>query len=145
MIEPGASFKENLGQLPSIDGIARVELRDSIGALVATIANEPGKQGSLAVYRYLAQTFGALDAAAASSAADLTRSRVGGVTTSAKVNWTFRIDDYTAAISPLGAIGPYLKKEHLEGALMSMVRIQKQSAVWPGVSFFEDTKATFRK
>ncbi len=65
MIEPGASFKENLGQLPSIDGIARVELRDSTGAVVATIANEPGKQGSLAVYRYLAQTFEALDAAAA--------------------------------------------------------------------------------
>lgn len=86
-----------------------------------------------------------LEADASASAADLTRARVGGVTTSAKANWTFRIEDYTAAISPLGPLGPYFKKEHLEGALTSMVRIQKQSAVWPGVSFFEETKATFRK
>lgn len=86
-----------------------------------------------------------LEAEAGASAADLTRSRIGGVTSSAKANWTFTINDYTAAISPLGPLGPYFKKEHLEGALTSMVRIQKQSAVWPGVTFFEDTKATFRK
>lgn len=87
----------------------------------------------------------ALDAAASASAADLTRTRVGGVTSSAKASWTFRIEDYTAAISPLGPLGPYFRKEHLESALTSMVRIQKQSAVWPGVSFYEDTKASFRK
>jgi hypothetical protein len=33
--------------------------------VVASIENQPGKQGSLAVYQYLKQAFGDLDAAAA--------------------------------------------------------------------------------
>lgn len=64
-IHPGASFKDNLQQLPAIDGVARVELRDEAGAVVASIENQPGKQGSLAVYQYLHQAFGRLDAQAA--------------------------------------------------------------------------------
>ncbi|MGW8204360.1 DUF2322 family protein [Sphingomonas bisphenolicum] len=64
-IEPGATFKDNLAGLPSIDGLARIDLTDAHGAIVATIENQPGKQGSLAVYHYLGQAFGALDAAAA--------------------------------------------------------------------------------
>lgn len=64
-IEPGATFKDNLAGLPSIDGLARIDLTDARGAVVATIENQPGKQGSLAVYHYLGQAFGALDAAAA--------------------------------------------------------------------------------
>ena len=65
MIQPGATFKDNLQLLPPIDGIARIDLKDATGTVVASIENQPGKQGSLAVYAYLQQVFGTLDAAAA--------------------------------------------------------------------------------
>ncbi|MEE2946451.1 MAG: DUF2322 family protein [Pseudomonadota bacterium] len=65
MIQPTASFKENLALLPSIEGLARIDLIDSEGTTVAFIENKQGKQGSLAVYQYLQQTFGALDSKAA--------------------------------------------------------------------------------
>ncbi|MBT9386464.1 DUF2322 family protein [Pseudooceanicola sp. CBS1P-1] len=65
MIQPTASFKDNLALLPSIEGLARLDLTDPSGALVASIENQPGKQGSLAVYQYLQQSFGALTAEAA--------------------------------------------------------------------------------
>ena len=65
MIQPDATFKDNLQQLPSIDDVARIDLVDMTGAVVASIENQPGKQGSLAVYQYLQQVFGALDTKAA--------------------------------------------------------------------------------
>ena len=65
MIHPGATFKDNLQQLPAIDGVRRIDLIDAQGQVVASIENQPGKQGSLAVYQYLKQAFGALDAQAA--------------------------------------------------------------------------------
>lgn len=65
MIQAGTVFKENLAQLPSIDGVQRIDLIDTNGVVVASIENQPGKQGSLAVYRYLSQVFGKLDAKAA--------------------------------------------------------------------------------
>ena len=65
MIQPGNVFKDNLAQLPGIDGIERIDLVDGKGAVVASIENKPGKQGSLAVYHYLGQSFGALDTKAA--------------------------------------------------------------------------------
>ncbi|CAJ0786119.1 hypothetical protein LMG7141_01742 [Ralstonia condita] len=65
MIQPTPVFKDNLARLPAIDGIERIDLVDSQGAVVADIENKPGKQGSLAVYHYLQQAFGQLDAAAA--------------------------------------------------------------------------------
>lgn len=65
MIQPGATFKENLQQLPAIDGVDRIDLVDADGAVVASIENQPGKQGSVAVYQYLKQVFGTLDAKAA--------------------------------------------------------------------------------
>jgi hypothetical protein len=65
MIEAGDVFKDNLGLLPSIAGIARIDLTDARGAVVASIENQPGKQGSVAVYNYLGQVFGTLDARAA--------------------------------------------------------------------------------
>jgi hypothetical protein len=65
MIQPGATFKDNLQQLPPIDGVRRIDLVDAQGAVVASIENQPGKQGSVAVYQYLKQAFGALDARAA--------------------------------------------------------------------------------
>jgi hypothetical protein len=64
-IQPGHVFKDNLARLPAIDGIDRVDLVDGSGAVVASIENKPGKQGSLAVYHYLKQAFGTLDAKAA--------------------------------------------------------------------------------
>lgn len=64
-IQPGAAFKDNLAQLPPIDGVARIDLVGADGAVVASIENQPGKQGSLAVYRYLHEAFGALDKPAA--------------------------------------------------------------------------------
>ena len=65
MIQPTASFKNNLQLLPSIDGIARIDLIDPNGTVVTTIENLLGKQGSLAVYRYLQESFGTLNADAA--------------------------------------------------------------------------------
>lgn len=64
-IQPGATFKDNLGQLPPVDGVQRIDLTDAAGAVVASIENQPGKQGSLAVYQYLQQVFGTLNAEAA--------------------------------------------------------------------------------
>ncbi|MEP3347495.1 MAG: DUF2322 family protein [Litoreibacter sp.] len=71
MIKPTASFKDNLAMLPSIEGIARIELVDHAGSVVASIENQPGKQGSLVVYRYLAQVFAALDTEAATHGLDV--------------------------------------------------------------------------
>jgi hypothetical protein len=65
VIQPSNAFKDNLAQLPAIDGIERIDLVDGNGAVVASIENMPGKQGSLAVYHYLRQAFGTLDARAA--------------------------------------------------------------------------------
>lgn len=59
------TFKDNLQQLRSIDGVQRIDLVDGKGAVVASIENQPGKQGSLAVYQYLKQVFNTLDAKAA--------------------------------------------------------------------------------
>ncbi|ASW01341.1 DUF2322 family protein [Paraburkholderia aromaticivorans] len=65
MIQPSNVFTDNLAQMPGIEGIARIDLVDGKGAVVASIENKPGKQGSLAVYNYLQQTFDTLDAKAA--------------------------------------------------------------------------------
>lgn len=64
-IKPSATFKETLSHLPSIEGVERVDLVDSKETIVATIENQPGKQGSLAVYHYLKQQFDNLGAEAA--------------------------------------------------------------------------------
>lgn len=65
MIKPGPSFRDNLQNLPSIDGIAKIDLVDPDGTVVASIENQPGKQGSLAVYQYLQASFGTLSPEAA--------------------------------------------------------------------------------
>lgn len=84
-------------------------------------------------------------AVAASSEADLVRARVDGVSASAKGTWVATITDYQAAISPLGALGHFLKREAVEAALNSLAKVQKAGAAWPGVSFSQDVKATFRR
>jgi hypothetical protein len=65
VIQPTPVFKDNLAQMPAIDAVARIDLIDGSGAVVASIENQPGKLGSLAVYHYLQQAFGTLDARAA--------------------------------------------------------------------------------
>lgn len=65
MIQPGPVFKDNLQLLPKIEGVERIDLCDAQGAVLSSIENLPGKQGSVAVYQYLHQAFGMLDAAAA--------------------------------------------------------------------------------
>lgn len=82
---------------------------------------------------------------ASAADADLVRSRVGGVTSSATGAWTARIDDYTAATAPLGALGSFLKADAIQTALNSMAKTQKGLANWPGVTFLQEAKATFRR
>ena len=65
MIKATASFKDNLQLLPSIAGLSRIDLIDLAGRVAGSIANEPGKTGSLAVYQYLSQNFASLDVDAA--------------------------------------------------------------------------------
>ncbi len=64
-------FKEILAKLPSIEHIARLELLDTHGTTVDSIVNEPGKQGSLAVYHQVSLQHDLLDAQAARAALTL--------------------------------------------------------------------------
>ena len=59
------AFADNLKQLPSIGQLSALELRNTAGELVATIENQPGKGGSLAVYHALAAQHGSINVAAA--------------------------------------------------------------------------------
>ena len=65
------AFADNLLQLPSIDGLAALHLRDASGTLVASIENQPGKKGSLSVYAALAAKHGAITPAAAQEGLEL--------------------------------------------------------------------------
>jgi len=65
------TFTENLAGMPGIDGIAKLELLDAQGAIVATIENKAGSQGSLRVYRHLAEKHGAISPAAAQEGLEL--------------------------------------------------------------------------
>lgn len=64
-IQATDNFKDNLAQLPAIDGLQRIELWGQASAPVAVIENLDGKRGSLAVYQYLAKLFPSLNAEAA--------------------------------------------------------------------------------
>ena len=76
------------------------------------------------------------------STADTVRTKVGGVIASATTKWDFEITDYDAI--DLNKLRPFLIRADVEKAVRSFVRIQKGSAVIPGVRVFEDVKATFR-
>ena len=65
MIEPTSSFRDNLQLMPSFENLTRIDMINQSGAVVASIENQPGKQGSLAVYQYLEQSFGVINADAA--------------------------------------------------------------------------------
>ncbi len=64
-------FAENLRALPGVSHLAAIQLLDREGAVVATIENKPGQAGSLAVYNYLGQLYGAITAEAAKKGLDL--------------------------------------------------------------------------
>jgi hypothetical protein len=64
------SFADNLAGLPTSDHLDAVEIVYPDGR-VERIANQPGSQGSVRVYAYLAGHHAALDAAAAREALDL--------------------------------------------------------------------------
>lgn len=86
----------------------------------------------------------AAEARAASTNHELAKVKTAtGVTAGAKTEWTFRITDYEAI--PLDKLRPYLKREQIEAALKSYVRIHKGAAALPGVHFEEDVKATFKR
>lgn len=59
------TFQENLAGLPGIEDLARIELLDANGQLIASIENKAGSQGSLRVYRHLAEKHGSINTEAA--------------------------------------------------------------------------------
>lgn len=58
-------FSENLALLPSVDHVRSIQLLDANQAMVADIENKPGSAGSVRVYYYLFQQFGAINPQAA--------------------------------------------------------------------------------
>lgn len=60
------SFAEVLAGLPAVDHLAGIELTGPEGEIVS-IENKPGSQGSLKVYHYLLEKYGAIDRAAANA------------------------------------------------------------------------------
>ena len=52
------NFAERLKSLPSVAHLASLDLLDAGGALVASIHNQPGQAGSLAIYHALAKEHG---------------------------------------------------------------------------------------
>jgi len=52
------AFADNLKQLPPIAHLAGLELIDNQGAVAATLKNQPGSAGSVAVYAALAERHG---------------------------------------------------------------------------------------
>lgn len=64
LLKTSTVFKENLEQLPSTDGVEKIDFYLD-GTLQGTVANIEGQKGSLALYFYLFKTMGMLDIAAA--------------------------------------------------------------------------------
>ena len=65
------SFTDNLKQLPKISHLAAIDLLDAQGDVVATIEHKPGQTGSLSLYNYLGQIYGAITAEAAKKGIEL--------------------------------------------------------------------------
>lgn len=65
------AFADNLKQLPGVAHLAALHLLDAAGQVVATIENQPGKAGSLAVYAALAAKHGSITVAAAQEGLEL--------------------------------------------------------------------------
>lgn len=59
------AFADNLKQLPTVTHLVELQLLNAQGETVATIPNQPGKAGALAVYAALAAQHGGITVAAA--------------------------------------------------------------------------------
>ena len=66
-----SEFAANLKKLPGVSHLAAINLLDPEGNVVATLENKAGSQGSLALYNYLALTYGAITPDAARKGIDL--------------------------------------------------------------------------
>ena len=83
------------------------------------------------------------EAQAVAPVADLTRARSSsGTTISAKTEFTFRIVDWDRI--DLSALRPYLKRDAVEAAIRSFMKVQGRSVELAGVEFFEDVKSSIR-
>lgn len=60
------TFAENLQDLPDASNVARVCLKHGRTQLTEIIENKPGASGSVKLYAYLAEKYGAIDTEAAS-------------------------------------------------------------------------------
>ncbi|NBN93405.1 MAG: DUF2322 family protein [Betaproteobacteria bacterium] len=65
------AFADNLKQLPPVSHLSGLDLLDERGATVASVDNKPGQVGSLAVYNFLGQHFGAITPLAAQTGLEL--------------------------------------------------------------------------
>jgi hypothetical protein len=66
------AFADTLKTLPDTSRLTALELVDAVsGDVLHTIENKPGQIGSLAVYNYLAQTFGTITREAAARGLEL--------------------------------------------------------------------------
>jgi len=65
------AFADNLKQLPPVSHLEGLDLLDDAGAVVASIDNKTGQAGSLAVYNFLGQHFGAITPLAAQTGLEL--------------------------------------------------------------------------
>ena len=66
-----SEFAANLKKLPGVSHLAAINLLDGEGAVAAVIENKAGSTGSLALYNYLALTYGAITPEAAKKGVDL--------------------------------------------------------------------------
>jgi hypothetical protein len=83
------------------------------------------------------------EAEAAKSAADTTRVRSGsGTVVSAKTEFNFRITDYEKI--DLTKLRHFIKRDAIEAAIRSLMKVQGRSAALEGVEFFEDVKSNIR-
>jgi hypothetical protein len=65
------AFADNIKQMPGVAHLAAIQLLDAEGGVVSTIENKPGQTGSLVLYNYLGQTFGAITPEAAKKGIEL--------------------------------------------------------------------------
>ena len=120
-------------------------LRQLAEAERAKAAEATGKAAAKAEGKAEAAEAGAeaLERQAGQGAAEAVRQRTtGGASASATQRWTFEITDYDKI--DLRLLRPYLKREAIEAAIGSMVRVHKGATELKGVRVFEDVKARFR-
>ncbi len=80
---------------------------------------------------------------AETSVADLTRVRSStGTVVSAKTEFTFRIVDWDRI--DLSTLRTFIKRDAIEAAIRSLMKVQGRSVQLDGVEFFEDVKANIR-